>query len=468
MAYTLNPALRDFWRTPSRYKALYGGRASSKSHDAAGIAVYLAANFTLKFLCARQFQNRISESVYTLIKDKIENSEYKGEFKFTLNSIIHKKTKSEFLFYGIARNLSEIKSTEGVDILWLEEAHYLTAEQWAVIEPTIRKEGSEIWLIWNPDEITDFIYQNFVVNPPANCISRLINWTENPYLSSTMIEVIREHYKRDPEEAEHIYSGIPKTGGDKSVINLKYILAAVDAHIKLGFEPTGKRRMGYDVADDGDDTNAWAYVHGNVLLELDEWKGFEDKLLESCSKVYSDARERGACVTFDSIGVGAGVGAKFSELNEKAKEDAEEGQILFELEYDGFNAGSSVQDPDEVYMKLPHIDILNKDHFHNIKAQKWTEVATRFRKTYEAVEKGVKHPIEDLISISSAAISPKRMQQLQVELSSPRKSVSRLGKFAVEAKDDLRKRGIKSPNVADAIIMAFIEPERDAAGFWDL
>ncbi|MGQ4796605.1 PBSX family phage terminase large subunit [Escherichia coli] len=174
--YSLNPALREFWQTESRYKALYGGRASSKSHDAAGFAVYLAANYKLKFMCARQFQNRISESVYTLIKDKIEASEFNGEFTFTNNSIKHKTTGSEFLFYGIARNLAEIKSTEGVDILWLEEANYLTKEQWEVIEPTIRKEHSQIWLIWNPDELMDFIYQNFVVNPPADCVHKQINW----------------------------------------------------------------------------------------------------------------------------------------------------------------------------------------------------------------------------------------------------------------------------------------------------
>src|SRR3990172_43246 len=112
--YQLNPALRDFWRAKSRYKALYGGRASSKSHDAAGFAVFLAANYKVRILCARQFQNRISESVYNLIKDKIENSEFNGEFDLTKNSIVHKGTGSEFIFYGIARNLSEIKSTEGI------------------------------------------------------------------------------------------------------------------------------------------------------------------------------------------------------------------------------------------------------------------------------------------------------------------------------------------------------------------
>lgn len=458
--YQLNPALRDFWRTRSRYKALYGGRASSKSHDAAGMAVYLAANFTLLFMCARQFQNRISESVYTLIKNKIENSDFKGEFVFTKNSIKHKVTGSEFLFYGIARNIEEIKSTEGVDILWLEEAHYLTSDQWEIIEPTIRKENSEIWLIWNPDEITDFIYQNFVVNPPDDCLRRQINWEENPYLSETMLKVIHDAYKRDPEQARHIYGGEPKTGGDKSVINLKFIMAALDAHIKLGWEPTGAKRVGYDVADDGDDTNATTCVHGNVIMAIDEWEGLEDKILESASRAYNTAKVFGGTLTFDSIGVGAFVGNHLFNLNE-AQESG------YKLVYDGFNAGGKVRDPDSVFMKLPHLDILNKDHFSNIKAQMWTEVAARFRKTYEAVVKGVDHPHDELISINTATLTQKQINQLQMELSAPRKSNDLNGKFKVESKQDMLKRSIKSPNIADSVIMAMILPARAPASFFD-
>lgn len=462
--YQLNPALRDFWRTRSRYKALHGGRASSKSHDAAGIAVYLAANYTLKFLCARQFQNRISESVYTLIKDKIENSEYRKEFTLTKTSITHKKTGSEFLFYGIARNLSEIKSTEGVDILWLEEAQYLTQEQWNIIEPTIRKEGSQIWLIWNPDELMDFIYQHFVVNPPADCLVKQINWEQNPFLSETMIKVIQDAYARDEELANHIYGGEPKTGGDKSVINLLFINAAIDAHKVLGWEATGSKRLGFDVADDGADKNATCYMHGNVIRAIDEWDGLEDKLLDSASKVFMSARLYGATVTYDCIGVGAFVGSHFANLNETQIKEGSK----YQLSYDPFNAGAGVHDPDEIFMELPHTIIYNKDYFANLKAQAWVEVATRFRKTYEAVVKGVKHPHDELISIDSSTLSKAQINQIKMELSSPRKDRDLNGKFKVESKEDMKtKRKIKSPNVADAIIMAAIKPMRAPAGFFD-
>jgi phage terminase large subunit len=467
IVYTLNPALRKFWKTKSRYKALYGGRASSKSHDAAGMAVYLAANYTLKFMCARQFQNRISESVYTLIKDKIENSEYRKEFTFTNNSIKHKTTGSEFLFYGIARNLAEIKSAEGIDILWLEEANYLTKDQWEVIEPTIRSEGSQIWLIWNPDELMDFIYQNFVVNPPADCISKKINWQENPYLSETMLKVIKDTYARDPEAAEHTYGGIPNSGADKSVISYLFIEAALDAHKKLGWEPSGPKRMGYDVADAGADKNATVTMHGNVFIGAKEWQGLEDKLPASAADVWNDARAVGATVTYDSIGVGAFVGGEFANLNEASKEV--EGGSHWQLSYDPFNAGSGVVDPDEPFMILPHVTITNREHFENAKAQAWTDVATRFRKTYEAVVKGIPHPFDDLISIDKDSFPKDLLTRMMIELSQPRKDKSRNGKFKVESKEDmLTKRGIKSPNLADAAIMAAIEPKRDAPGFFDM
>jgi len=460
--YALNPNLKAFWRAQRRYKVLYGGRASGKSHDAAGMAVYLAANFTVKIMCARQFQNRIDESVYTLLKDKIEHSPWRNDFEILKNAIRNKKTGSEFLFYGIARNLNEIKSAEGIDILWLEEAHYLTKDQWQVIEPTIRRKGSQVWIIWNPDEVMDFVYQHFVVDPPEDSVQMLMNWELNPFLSDTMLKVIADAYKRNRKDAEHVYGGIPKTGGDKSVINLEYILAAIDAHKALGWEPSGQKVIGFDVADDGDDKNATSTVHGNVIVGLEEWEGLENELLKSSTRVWKAAERIGASVNFDSIGIGAFVGSKFSEINETT-----EGR--FKLSYSPFNAGGGVPNPDGVYMELPHTKILNKEQFSNAKAYWWSNISDRFRKTYETVRGIQVHPFEDLISINSETIPPKLLKQVCQELSAPRKDIDTMGKFKVESKKDMReKRGIKSPNVADAVIMSLIKPKRDPAGFFDL
>ena len=162
MSVTMNPYLKDFWKTKSRNKILYGGRTSSKSWDTAAHAVRLSSNLTLKFLCIRQFQSSIKESVYSLILSQIERFGLLSEYKITDTSITHNITGSTFLFFGIARNISEIKSTEGVDILWIEEAHNLNKEQWEIINPTIRKENSEIWIVFNPNNRTDFVFQRFI------------------------------------------------------------------------------------------------------------------------------------------------------------------------------------------------------------------------------------------------------------------------------------------------------------------
>lgn len=163
---TLNPALKDFWAQPARNRVLYGGRSSSKSWDAAGFAVFLAANYCVRFLCARQFQNRIAESVHTLLKLQIARFGLSDEFHVTQTAIRHRHTGSEFLFYGLWRHIDEIKSLEAIDICWIEEAHNLTAEQWEVLEPTLRGEGSQFWIIFNPRLASDFVYRRFVTQTP--------------------------------------------------------------------------------------------------------------------------------------------------------------------------------------------------------------------------------------------------------------------------------------------------------------
>lgn len=170
---SLNPNLRDFWMTQSRNKVLYGGRASSKSWDAAGHAIRLADRYSLKFLCVRQIQNKIDESVYALLKIQIDRFNLRHRFRVLENKIINLHTGSTFVFYGLWRHVDEIKSIESIDILWSEESHGLTEAQWSVLEPTIRKESSECWLIFNPDLTTDFIWQNFIVNTPPNTIPLL-------------------------------------------------------------------------------------------------------------------------------------------------------------------------------------------------------------------------------------------------------------------------------------------------------
>jgi phage terminase large subunit len=346
------------------------------------------------------------------------------------------------MFYGLWRNPDEIKSIEGVDILWSEESHGLTKEQWDILEPTIRKEGSECWLIFNPNLVTDFVYRRFVSNPPPDTIIRHINYNENPFLSKTMLKIIEAAKEEDEENYNHIYLGYPKSESETALIKQVWLRACIDAHKKLNIEVVGQTFIGYDIADSGADFNAISVRKGILLERLEQWKGQENGLDKSHIRVYNIAKELNANISYDSIGVGAGAGSKFRELNENG------GTIKFSK----FNAGASVEQPKKKY---GNTEIKNEDMFSNLKAQVWWDVADRIQKTYNAVTHNAPFDAEDIISICSEIDN---LEQLIVELSSPLKDTDRLGRVKVESKDDLKKRGISSPNLADSFIMGFYKP----------
>jgi phage terminase large subunit len=437
---SLNPNLSDFWfvdGNPSpqnfikvRHRVLYGGRASSKSWEFAGMAGGIAAQYKTRFLCVRRYQNKIKESVYTLIASQINNFQL-GGFDIRATDIQH-ANGSEFIFYGIERNVDEIKSFEGADILWIEEAHNLTKEQWLILKPTIRKENSEIWISFNPKLVSDFVYQRFIINPPPNTRVRLINHDENPFLSETAKSDIAEMRDEDEDEYQHIYMGVPLSDDVESVIKRSWLEAATDAHIKLDINLGGGRTVGYDVADSGEDKNASMVFDGAICIDLDEWKAPEDELKESALRSWRLVQ--GGKMIYDCIGVGAHVGSTLK------------GQGITENYYK-FNAAGAVINPKDLYAP----EILNGAKFENLKAQAWQDVADRLRNTYNAVNKGMKYAPNDLISISSDL---KYIERLKTELCTPRRSFSKRGLDMVEPKDAIKKRGFMSPNLADAFIMA--------------
>jgi phage terminase large subunit len=439
-APSLNPVLKSFWMTPARNRVLYGGRSSSKSWDAAGFAIFLAQQMKLKFLCTRQFQNRIEDSVYSLLKIQIERFGLRSKFRILDNKIICTATGSEFVFYGLWRQIDEVKSIESIDIHWSEEAHLLTEAQWKVLEPTIRKQGSQHWLIFNPRLATDFVYKRFVLNPPPRTVKRLINYDENPFLSQTMRQVIEAARLEDEDEFNHIYLGVPRDDDETSVIKRSWLMAAIDAHETLGIESVGSRRIGFDVADAGEDACAMVQAHGSLSTWSDVWKAKEDELLKSCTRVWTRARDEGASIIYDAIGVGAGSGAKFNELNQA------QGQ---RIQHAKFFAGGAVVRPDAFYDQVSKVK--NKDFFANVKAQAWWLIADRYRNTYDAIRNGQKYEVDEMLFLDS---SMPNLNQLIDELSTPKRDYDNAGRVKVEGKKDLSKREVPSPNLADALIMA--------------
>lgn len=429
---TLNPVLKPFWQARARVRVLHGGRSSSKSWDAAGFAIFLAQRYKVKFLCTRQFQNKIEESVYSLLKTQIERFGLRDEFEILVNKIIHKTTGSEFLFYGLWRHIDEIKSLEGVDVCWIEEAHALTKAQWEILEPTVRKEGSQFWIIFNPRLRTDFVYQRFVVNPPPGTIVRQINYNENPFLSSTIRKVIEAKKAENYDEYSHIYLGLPRDDDDQVIIKRSWLAECIDAHKRLSVDLFGGKTSGYDVADGGQDYNAHTIMDGSVCVFADEWKAKDDELRKSCIRVMAQAKKHGSAIIYDGIGVGAHVGSTLKDLKFNR--------------YAPFIAGGKVVKPDRKYK-----GILQKDYFSNVKAQGWVGVADRAMKTYNAITKGEPFKPDELLSFDSGL---DHLEKLLDELSTPYKDFDNAGRYKVESKDDMADRGFPSTNIADSFVMA--------------
>lgn len=418
----------------ARYKSLRGGRGGMKSWAVAAALVEISRRGRFRILCARELQNSINDSVIQLLSDTIERGKYDSEFDVQRNRIINQVTGSEFMFYGIKNNPTKVKSIEGVDICWIEEAENVTDESWNILTPTIRKESSEIWLTWNPKNIIDPTYQRFVVRPPKDFIEIVVNYTDNPYLPETLRKEAEECLERDEDLYRHIWMGEPVADSDMAIIKPSWIEAAIDAHIKLDFQPTGQRILGFDVADEGEDANSIILRHGSVVISMQEWRGHD--VIYSAEKAYLYSHENGIDrIVYDSIGVGAGVKAQFRR---------KDGKVLTI----GFNAGGSVYKPDARYTDGKK----NKDMFSNIKAQAWWMVRDRFYKTWRAVTHGDVYPEDELISLNS---NMPDLAYLQAELSRPWVDYDNNGKVKVESKKDMRKRGIPSPNKADALIMAF-------------
>jgi phage terminase large subunit len=195
-----------------RYYVYYGGRDAGKSWSVATALVSWARLEPLRILCTREIQRTIADSVHRLLADTIKRLEVEHEFEITDNSIACRLTGAEFLFVGLRdQDVHKMKSYEGVDLVWVEEAHTVTDRSWTVLVHTIRREGSEIWITFNPELDTDATYQRFVVRGAPRSFAQKVTWRDNPW-PSAVLEAERERMRReDPAEFDNVYEGNPRT-----------------------------------------------------------------------------------------------------------------------------------------------------------------------------------------------------------------------------------------------------------------
>lgn len=190
---------------PWRFKVFYGGRGSGKSWSFAIAILTLCSVRPLRILCTRQQQNSIKDSVKQLLEDCIERYEFTG-WKITEDKLVH-ENGSSVVFKGLWNNINNLKSFEGVDICWVEEAHDVSERAWDKLIPTIRKAGSEIWVSFNPENRTDNTYERFVVNEPPNAFVKLVSYKDNPWFTAELRTEMNHMKEVDYDKYLHIYEG---------------------------------------------------------------------------------------------------------------------------------------------------------------------------------------------------------------------------------------------------------------------
>jgi phage terminase large subunit-like protein len=194
---------------PSRYKGARGGRGSGKSQDAAGRIVRRCLERPgLRSVCIREVQKSLKESAKKLIEDKIQASGQGSRFQVRAAEIVT-PGGGLIIFQGMQDHTAEsIKSLEGFDIAWVEEAQTLSEKSLELLRPTIRKPGSEIWFTWNPRDASDAV-DKFLCGdkPPDGAIIVTANWSDNP-LFPAELEAERQHDLRaKPDRYGHIWEG---------------------------------------------------------------------------------------------------------------------------------------------------------------------------------------------------------------------------------------------------------------------
>jgi len=211
------PECLYFLFKPTRYKVAYGGRGSGKSWGFARALLVQASERPLRVLCTREVQKSIKDSVHRLLCDQIAAMGL-GNFFEILETEIRGKNGSSFNFSGLSNQTSEsIKSFEGVDVCWCEEAQSISKKSWDTLIPTIRKADSEIWISFNPGMDTDETYLRFVASPPPDAEVHQINYHDNPWFPD-VLEKERLHCKMtNAEDYKQIWDGKCRTTIDGAI-----------------------------------------------------------------------------------------------------------------------------------------------------------------------------------------------------------------------------------------------------------
>lgn len=394
------PLFDSWWR----HAVIEGGRYSLKSHTVARFLLLTARSRRVRIACLRQFQKNIADSSYQLLIDLIQQYGF-SEFVWTNDTITNTNTGSTFIFKGLDRNVeTTIKSLEGIDIAWIDEAQTITLKSIRILNPTIRKPGSKI--IWTLNRLTDLdpVISYFITNPPRKDVWHLeVDYRiaqKNGWLSNEILYEIEQARINHPEDYAHDYLGKALAISDKNIIQTAQVIEAMGREV----DDEGVIEVGVDVARLGGDRTV--FVKRKGLKEIGRASFIKKRTTEVCDLLVNFiGADKDVLIKIDDTGVGGGV----------TDEMIARGYNIIPI---NFGAKAS-----------------NSDKYPNLISEAWFYLQS----------------IIDQISIAND-------KDLLVELSNREWKMDSKGRRGVESKDDYKKRGFRSPDLADATILCFYTP----------
>lgn len=203
---------------PARYKGARGGRGSGKSHFFGEMLIERSIAEKLDAVCVREVQKSLDQSVKRLLEAKIESLNAGAYFEVQ-DKKIHSKHGGLIIFQGMQSHTADsIKSLEGFDVAWVEEAQSLSQRSLDLLRPTIRKPGSELWFTWNPDQPTDPVDALLLADPPPpDAVVLEVNYEDNPWFPDVLRQEMEYDKRRDPDKFAHVWRGAYRSNSEARV-----------------------------------------------------------------------------------------------------------------------------------------------------------------------------------------------------------------------------------------------------------
>jgi len=256
---------------PKRYKILHGGRGGCKSWGIARALLILGMKQPRRYLCAREFQKSIKDSVHRLIKEQIGLLDLRW-FYTVYETEIRGKNGTVFGFEGLKMNINNIRSYEGADICWVEEAHTVSNDSWEVLIPTIRKDSSEIWMSFNPEFEDDPTFERFIKDPPENSVVIEIGYKDNPWFPDVLDEERLELKRKDPDAYDHVWGGKCRKWVAGAIYANELRAVYEEERVRdVPHDPEAKVYTAWDIGHTDDTAIWWYQVIGGEIHILESY-----------------------------------------------------------------------------------------------------------------------------------------------------------------------------------------------------